>query len=169
MRAEMVQEIVATTAVAYVRLAELGKEDVAYPTPLVNYAAAMFGAGRRVGSRLNVRDVMSPQCQRKKSVVVETLSRFDGNPDEWQEVLVEDRHASPADLAMIRIDFRAWLKSLPERTRGIAEALASGQPTSDVACMFFVSASRISQLRASLRRSWYTFVGELPAMDCPCQ
>jgi hypothetical protein len=158
---EVLQEIVADTLVAYVRMFELGKEALAYPTPLVNYALAKFRAGRRVGGRLNIRDVMSVRCQRRKGVIVERLDRFNDRSGEWHEMLVEDRHASPAELAIIRIDFFNWLKTLTPRNRRIAEKLATGETTSRVARMFAVSAGRIAQLRKEMRASWDLFTGEL--------
>jgi hypothetical protein len=159
-RADAVQEIVADTVVTYVRLAELGKEDLAYPTPMVSYAVAKFRAGRSVGNRLNVRDVMSKYCQQRKGVVVERLQRGNENSDGWQDVLVEDRHASPADVVMIRMDFREWLNTLPLRTRRIAEMLAVGESSSSVAGVFALTTGRISQLRKELRHSWFLFMGE---------
>lgn len=158
-RADAVQEIVADTVVTYARLAKLGKEDLAYPTPLVNYAVTKFREGRRVGNRLNIRDIMSKYCQRHTKIIVERLDNFD-NCDEWQELLVEDRHASPADVATIRIDFCEWLKTLSIRTRQIAQMLATGESTSDVARRFSVSPGRISQIRKSLQASWLSFIGE---------
>jgi hypothetical protein len=128
-RAEAVQEIIADTLVAYVRLVELGKEDLAYPTALVTYAIAKYRAGRRVGGRLNVHDVLSKYCQKRKCVVVERLDQFNAGEDEWEGLVVEDRHASPADVAATRMDFRAWLKSLLPRNRRIAQALAMGETT----------------------------------------
>jgi hypothetical protein len=160
-RAEAIQEIISDTLVAYVRLAELGKEDLAYATPLVTYAAAKFRAGRRVGNRLNVRDVMSQYCQRRKGVRVERLDHFDHGAGEWQEIVVEDRQSSPAAIAALRIDFRAWLRTLSARNRRIAETLATGESTAGVARMFDLTAGRVSQLRRTLHDSWCVFVNEL--------
>jgi hypothetical protein len=159
-RGDALQEILADTAVAYARLAELGKDGLAFPTPLVDYAVAKFRAGRRVGNRINIRDVLSKYCQQRKRIVVERINHFNDTSGEWQEMLVEDRHASPADVATIRIDFCEWLKTLPVRTCRIAQLLATGESTKDVAQTFAVSASRISQLRKSLRSSWLSFIGE---------
>ena len=66
----------------------------------------------------------------------------------------------PADIARVRIDFADWLKTLPRRTRRIAETLSIGETTSAVATRFHVSAARISQLRRQLKESWDEFVGE---------
>jgi hypothetical protein len=158
-REDAFQEILADTVVAYARLAELGREDLAYPTPLVTYAVKKLRAGRRVGNRLNVRDVTSEQCQRRQRFVVERIDRLSKNSGEWREVLVEDRHASPAEIAAIRVDFCDWLNSLSLRDRRIAEQLAIGETSGRVARMFAVSTGRISQLRRELLRSWSEFTG----------
>jgi hypothetical protein len=73
---------------------------------------------------------------------------------------VEDRHSTPADVATTRVDFAAWLESLPERTRHVAETLATGEATNHVARMFSMSASRVSQLRRELHYAWRVFTGE---------
>ena len=57
------------------------------------------------------------------------------------------------------------LASLCRRDRRIAESLAIGNRTSDVAQRFDVSAGRVSQLRRELSESWKTFVGDAPATD----
>jgi DNA-binding NarL/FixJ family response regulator len=94
-------------------------------------------------------------------VSVERLDLFDDPNDEWQEIVVEDKHSGPADIAATRVDFRAWLESLPERTRRVAETLATGEATSHVARMFSMSASRVSQLRRELYDAWRIFTGEV--------
>ena len=62
-----------------------------------------------------------------------------------------------------RCDFADWLQSLPRRDCHIAESLALGNRTSEVAKQFDVSDGRISQLRRELAESWCEFVGEEPA------
>jgi hypothetical protein len=160
-RTEAVQEVVASSFISYLRLIERGKSELAYAGPLARYGACQYLAGRRVGSHMNGRDVSSAYCQRRKRVVVEQLDRFDDPTSEWEELVVEDRHAGPAEVASTRIDFAAWLLSLPERTRRVAESLAAGEATSHVARMFGCSASRISQLRHELHQAWRAFQGEV--------
>ncbi len=75
--------------------------------------------------------------------------------------MVEDRHAGPAAVASTRIDFAAWLRILRPRERRIANVLASGETTGDVARRFDVSHGRISQIRRELKRSWGSFQGEV--------
>ena len=161
-RADAVQEVVASSFVSYVRLIERGKSDLAYAGPLARYGAYQYLSGRRVGNRLNGHDVTSDYCQRSKRILVEQLDRFDDPTSEWDQLVVEDRRSTPADVAATRVDFRAWLESMPERTRHVAETLATGEATSHVARMFGCSASRVSQLRRELYHAWLVFTGEAP-------
>ena len=151
-RADAVQEVVASSFIAYLRLIERGKSDVAFAGPLARYAACQYFRGRRVGNPMNGHDISSAYCHRRTEIRVEQLDRFDDPTSEWEQLVVEDRHSTPAHVAAIRVDFRAWLESLPVRTRQVAETLATGEATSHVARMFGCSASRISQLRRELYR-----------------
>jgi DNA-binding NarL/FixJ family response regulator len=159
-RAEAIQDVVASSFVSYVRLIERGKADIAYAGPLARYGACQYLSGRRVGNRMNGHDVTSDYCRQKKKVSLERLDRFDDPTDEWQEIVVEDRHSGPAEVATTRVDFRAWLSQLTRRTRQIAKDLAQGYSTSEVACKHGLSASRISQLRRELYDAWCDFTGE---------
>ena len=123
-RAEAVQEGLVNALVAYRRLHEKGKVDLAYPT---------------------------------------VLARFAARQDAWKEVLIEDRHSTPAEVAVARVDFAAWLGLLPARLRKITKLLATGESTGTVAKRFDVSSGRISQLRQELKTSWETFQGEASA------
>jgi hypothetical protein len=160
-REELIAETVANAFCAYLRLVERGKEEVAHPTPLAMFAIRQIRSGRRVGARLNIRDVSSRHAQRTKGIVVERLEKFDAAAGEWREVLVEDRRAGPADTAAVRIDVATWFSSLPGRQRRIAHELAQGETTGETARKFGLSAGRISQLRQALAESWKRFQGEL--------
>ena len=52
-REELIQEVVANSYRTWVLLVRRGKESVAYPTPLAQYAIRQVRDGRRVGGRLN--------------------------------------------------------------------------------------------------------------------
>jgi hypothetical protein len=160
LRDDMVSEVIARAYVGFAALAERGQLERALPTPLARYAIAQVRAGRRVGSRLRIRDVMSQYAQFQKCFVVERLDKFDDEENCWEQLVVEDRRATPADVAICRIDFAAWLRSLGARIRKIALALARGETTTTVAKMFNVTAARISQLREWLKKSWEAFHGE---------
>ncbi len=169
---ELVQEVVANAFCTFVALVHCGKADVAYATPLANYAIRQVIAGRQVGTKPNRRDVLSPKARADYGIVVERLDMFDEKQGEWRAALVEDRCATPADIAAARIDVATWLHSLTQRNRRIAKALARGETTSDVAQQFKLSSSRISQIRDELKTSWESFQGICPAVQrfqCPYQ
>lgn len=158
---ELVAEVVANAYCAFMRLVERGKEDIAYPTPLSWYAIKQVRAGRRVGAKLNIRDISSPYARAARGIVVERLDKFDSESGEWREALVEDRYAGPAEVAASRIDVAAWFRSLGRQKRRVAQKLAMGEATSAVARVFGLSAGRVSQLRQELKQSWESFQGEL--------
>ena len=159
-REEAVAEVVANACQAYARLAERGCTGVARPFVLAWYAIRQLREGRRVGSKLNIRDVCSPYAQQRKDITVERLDRYDREEGCWSEILVEDPTSTPADLAATRIDFPAWLETLSRRDRKIALKLAVGETTSRVAGQFRLSEARISQLRRELKLAWDAFQGE---------
>jgi hypothetical protein len=80
--------------------------------------------------------------------------------NQWQEIVVEDHRAGPAEIAACRIDFASWLLLLPIRLRKIALTLAGGETTSATAKKFGVTPARVSQLRLWLKESWELFQGE---------
>jgi hypothetical protein len=156
---ELIAEVIANAFVAFARLVERGLIDMAYPTPLTQYAIRQVRTGRRVGSKLNVCDVLSRYAQRVKQFKVERLDRR-GEQGQWREVLVEDRRAGPAETAAARIDVGEWFQSLPRKTRKVAETLALGETTKKAARKHRVSPGRISQVRRELLEAWMEFIGE---------
>lgn len=159
-REEAVQEALANAMVAYVRLVELGKPDVAYASPLASYAVKQVCEGRQVGSALNGCDVLSSYAQRKQGFTVSRLQQASESANTWKEILVEDPTCTPAELAASRIDFKSWLNRLPRQKRRIASTLAAGETTGETARKFRVTPGRISQLRRELAASWNEFQGE---------
>jgi hypothetical protein len=164
LRQEMVEETIANSLLAYARLVERGKEDLAFPSALARFAVAQVQQGRQVGNRLNSKDVSSRWAQQRKGFQVERLDQFDASDEEWKEVLIEDARATPADIAASRIDFAAWLATMSTLRRRIARCLATGESTLEAARQFEVSPGRISQIRREFQASWLAFQGEpLPA------
>ena len=156
-REEAVEEVVASACCAFARLAEQGKTDIAYPSVLTHFGIKQFLDGRRVGNRMRRRDVLSPYAQRKKGIIVEHLDRFDMGEGVWLEAVVEDDRTPVLDQVAFRIDFPTWLATLSRRSRRIAETLALGHSTGEVAKRFKLSSPRISQLRGELNDSWLEF------------
>ena len=106
-REEAVCEVVAHSCIAYRRLVELGKSDVAYAGPLARFAIASYRRGRRVGSRQNSRDITSPICQGRHHVRCTQLRHWCEQSGAWRDLVIEDRRSTPADVAATRVDFHA--------------------------------------------------------------
>jgi hypothetical protein len=156
-REELIREVIANCWAAFTRLVDRGAMDVAYPTPLAQYAIKQVRDGRRIGTRRNINDVSCPRAQRRHGFGMERLDQYDERHDEWKEILVEDRSVGPADTAAARIDFQEWLHLLPRRTRRIAELLSIGETTGKVAKRFRLTTGRISQMRRELKSGWDDF------------
>jgi hypothetical protein len=160
LRDELIEEVIANCYVAYARLIERGQADRALPSPLARFAIAQVRAGRRVGNRLRISDALSSYAQYRKQFFVEPLDHFDEEEDCWQQILIEDKRATPAQIAICRIDFAEWLRRLTARLRKIALALAAGETTKGAAEKFHLSPARVSQLRRWLKTNWDSFQGE---------
>jgi hypothetical protein len=163
-REDLIQEVVSQAYSLFVRLCQRRKLGLVYATPLAQFAIKKVRAGRRLGSRSNSRDLMSPRAGVTKGFTLERLDRFDRRSGEWREALVEDRTAGPAETAVARIDWVAWLRSLSRRQRTIASVLATGETTGVAARRFRLSPARISQMRVWFRESWQQFQGETPSV-----
>jgi hypothetical protein len=163
-RAEAIQNAVCSACAAVARLAELNKLDLCYASVLGRFAVAQTRDGRMLGRPLNCKDISSSYCQRQKRIVLERLDRFDREEHAWEEILVEDRHCGPFDIVRTKLDFGAWLRSLPVKLRRIARALANGERTGDVARRFGVSEGRISQIRSELKMAFDRFQGQEPEL-----
>lgn len=158
-RAEAMAEAVANTAVAYARLYERGKLDVAFASSLADYAIKHYFSGRRVGVKLNANDVCSPYAQRMRGFAVKSLDQR-ASSGEWKETLVEDRTSGPAEIASARLDVEEWLTCMPRLKRAVAETLATGESTSATAKRFDVTPGRVSQLRKEFAESWADYQSE---------
>jgi hypothetical protein len=153
-REDLIEETIANAFCSFVSIVRRGKASTAYATPLANFAIRQVIAGRRVGSKSSVLDVTSPFAHSARGNLVEHL---DDDQSAWRTTLVEDRRAGPADTAAARIDVAAWFHAMSDGQRRIAEALAIGETTSEVARQFGLSSARVSQLRGLLKASWDAF------------
>ena len=151
---------VANCWVAFVGLIRRGLEEVIYPKPLAQYAIRQVRSGRKVGIKANVNDITSRHCQVRKGVRVKRLDHYNVEEDEWKEVLIEDRHAGPAETAIAKIDIGNWFGQLKPRDRAIASYLALGNGTSEAAKAFRVSKGRIAQKRREFLERWRRFQNE---------
>ena len=157
---DAIQGTIAHAYSVYVALVNAGRVELAYAAPLARYAVGRVRADRHVGTSVNAQDISSRWCQRRKGLNAISLDQSGAGRHEWREIVVEDRRATPADIAAMRIDFAAWLGSLPRKKRQIAELLATGEGTKQVARRFRITAGRVSQIRRLLHRSWCLLQGD---------
>ena len=162
-REEAVQEVVVYATTAFKGLWDKGKAELAYPSVLALYGIKRVKIGRMTATPMNCKDVSSTYCQLQKNITLERLDRFDKYEGVWLEAVVEDSHTPVIDQVWFRIDFPDWLSRLADRDRQIAEALAVGSRTGEVAEEYGVSAGRISQMRREFKESWEDFHGDRPA------
>jgi len=149
-REDAIEEGVVHSLLAYARLHEQGRAQVATASSLAWYSSCHVKRGRLAVGGMNGKDPLSPYAQMGKGIQVEPH----GN---WIDLLVEDRRAPIADQVAAKIDIREWFKTLTKRMKAIAKDLAFGCTTSEVAKKFRVSPPRISQMRRELEESWAAF------------
>ncbi len=87
---ERVQNVLANTWEALVRLARRGKLDQAFPSVLAKFAEKQTRDHRITGGHMNIKEILSKYCQLNKDVVVERLDRFNEEDGCWEEAVVQD-------------------------------------------------------------------------------
>ena len=162
-REESTAEAIAAALVAFVRLIRRGKDPAVFAGRLAQVAVLKVLEGRLAGSPDRINDVFSRYGRQRRGFQLEHLDnecRREGQ--DWESALVENWTVTPADLAASRIDFREWLGRMKSRRREIAESLAAGYRTEEVAVMFRISRGRVSQIRREFEASWEMFQSDVP-------
>ena len=158
-RAEATAHAVASAVVSYHALVRQDKLSQAYPGTLATFAVKAVNGGRQVGGHINSKDVLNPLAQKRRNIVVRSISRWDRQEGNWRDMVLETRRATPADQAAFNLDFHDWLQTWSRRDRQIIYQLAAGNGTFAVARRFRISPARVSQLRRRYQQSWTQFQG----------
>ena len=159
-REDAIEEAVIHTMLTFTRLFEQGRTDAVSASTLSWYAALAVKRGRPAGGRMSNREPLSRYAQLGQGIRVERLHAYSAKRDEWIDIVVEDKRATIPDRVAAKMDVGAWLATLSQRTKRIAQDLAFGFATSEVAKKYGVTPSRISQLRRTLEKSWAEFQHE---------
>ena len=160
-REDAVAEVVGLVWAWYARLTRRGKDPSRFPTALATFAARAVRSGRRVCGQERAKDVLSPLAQARHGFVVASLpgcSTLGGSP--FDEALRDNTRSPVPEQVCFRADFPAWLRTLGRRDRRLAQAMALGHRTGELARRFRVSPARISQLRREFHDGWTKFCGE---------
>jgi hypothetical protein len=150
-REDAIEEGVVHSLLAYARLVEQGRAEVAIPSSLAWYSCRHVKRGRPAGGRMNGKEPLSRYGQISNDIKVERQA------SNWIDAAVEDKRASVVDQVAAKMDVSAWFATLTQRTKQIAKDLAFGCSTSEVARKYGLTAGRISQLRTMLEESWAAF------------
>src|SRR5262245_15464594 len=159
-RNDAVAEVVALAWKWYVRLVRRGQDPASFVTALATFAARAVRSGRRLCGREPAREALSPVAQAHHGYVVASLpgaSTLIGSV--FDEALRDNRRTPVPEQVCFRSDFPAWLCSLGRRDRRLAEAMALGHRTGELAKRFNVSPARVSQLRREFHADWLWFCG----------
>jgi hypothetical protein len=163
---EAIAEAVAAAFVSYVGLKARGKFPAAFPVVLALFAVKHVRNGRHVGGSCRSGEVTSFAAQRRHGFRLHlAASEFSA----WNEHFVDNSATPVLDQVRFKLDWQAFLKSLPRRHRRMVRSLAQGHPANQVAEVFHVSPSRITQLRQQWQRQWLAFTGDSrPSTAVPC-
>jgi hypothetical protein len=160
-REDAIQEMIDLAWKWHVTLAEKGKDATRFPTALATYAARAVKCGHLFCGKERAKDVLSPLAQREQHFSVEKLPDFStlsGNP--FEEALHDNTVSPVLDQVVFRLDFPAWLGTLGPRNRSIAEDMALGEKTQNLARKYRISEARISQMRRYFQQDWGCFCGD---------
>jgi len=173
-REDCICEMLALAWRWFLRLIELGKDPLQFPSVLADFAARAVKAGRRLCGKHKGKDVMNPLAQRRHDFVVEPLpvstrrsheSRYSvplgqQAQDALEEHLRDNAQTPVPEQVCFRLDFPLWVCSRSERDRRIIDDLLQGERTLDVADKYGLSAGRVSLLRREFLVSWQLFCGD---------
>lgn len=169
LREEAFAEARAYTWAAWSGLLARGRDPVAIGVVAIaaNSCRAVKN-GRSVGAERacgrGAMDALDPRALRRLGLRVFPIEEMAADPTgSWADWLGARGRYGPADAAAFRVDFAAWLGDLPARKRRMAELLAEGLGTGEVARRLAVTPAAISQARTWLDRSWGQFQGEAPS------
>jgi hypothetical protein len=157
-RDDAIEEGIVHSLLAFVRLHEQCREEIATPSSLAWYSSRQVKRGRPAAGRMNGKDPLSRYAQIGNRIQIER------QPRNWIDAIVQDRRAAVADQVAAKMDVAAWFATLTKRMKEIAKDLAFGCSTSEVAKKYGVTPGRISQLRRVLAGSWAAFQGEAVAV-----
>jgi hypothetical protein len=155
-REDAIEEGIVHSLLAYLRLHEQSRAEVATASSLAWYSSRHVKRGRPAGGSMNGKEPLSRYAQIGNRIQIEP-------PGKWIDILVEDKRAPVPDQVAAKMDVGAWFATLTKRMKEIAKDLAFGCSTSEVAEKYGVTAGRISQLRRTLEESWLMFQGEAVA------
>jgi hypothetical protein len=160
---EVLAEMAAIAWKWFLRLVAKGKDAADFPTVIAAYAARAVRCGRRLCGQEKSKDALSSRAQQRKGFTVQSLPDHETGTEhnDTIDALKDNTRTPPDEQAAFRIDYPNWLKRLGERNRRIAQDMALGERTKDLADRYGTTQGRISQLRREFRDDWRQFTCEI--------
>lgn len=159
-REELIAEMTALAWKWSLRLVELDKDPTHFCSAIATFAAKAAKSGRQLCGQQPAKDVMSRLAQQRHDFSVSRLPTFDAAFDQLAEALIDNTQSPVLDQVAFRLDFPRWMKRHCQRNRRIAQEMAMGHHTQELARKHRITLSRISQLRSEFHADWLKFCGE---------
>src|SRR6187431_1408664 len=105
-RDDAIEEGIVHSLLAYVRLVEQGRAEVATPSSLAWYASLHLKRGRLAAGRLNGKEPLSKYGQISNDIEI------DGQASNWIDAIVIDKRASVEDQVAAKLDVGDWFATL---------------------------------------------------------
>lgn len=166
-REDAVNDVIASAFINLKQLAEAGKLDEAYATPIAVFAVKRYRSGRRCGVPQSSTDVMAEHCRFLGRVKVHNFGLAEHIADTFEsEATAVDARYPVHKTVQLKIDFfQTWFRQQTPRDQQIIRDLAIGETTGDAAKKYGVSAASISQYRRRYADSWYAFINPAEEID----
>jgi DNA-directed RNA polymerase specialized sigma24 family protein len=159
-RADAVQETIALCWKWFLRATQQGKNVTSFVSVLAAYAIRAVRSGRRLCGQEKSRDALSSLAQQRRHFTIQSLPTYETGVEDnaTLDALRDNTKTPPDEQAAFRIDFAVWLEQLGERNRQLAQDMALGHRTLDLAEKYHTSQGRISQLRREFHNDWLAFL-----------
>lgn len=168
--ADKIEEMTAETrALAWkywLRAVATGKNPNKFVSRIADFCCRQVCMGRRLAGQESTRSIHNPVTQREHGITIR--NELPHNRDDESSILdnLRDNTTTPtADAAAFRVDFPAWQERIGPRKARIAEDMAQGDNTGEIAQKHRLSAGRISQLRRELKEDYDEFHADKPKPD----
>ena len=154
-RDDAIAEVVALCWAWFVRLVERGRDPVPLAGSLARFAVKQVRSGRKLCGKARAHDVFTAATQRDQGFAVVPLPQYSSLTGTPFEDALQDNTTTPIpDQVAFRIDWPAWLATLPWRDQALVQDLALGHGTQHMAAKYGVSPGRVSQKRREFQGSW---------------
>lgn len=157
-RDDLTQEALALGWKYHLSALQRGKDLRDYVGAFATFCCRHAFRGTRLAGGQARRDVLDPANHREFERGLTPLAVDPANTVSVLLDQLQDRGShDPATRAVIRLAFTAFLNSLSERTRAVADLLAAGHSTKKTSALSGLTPGRISQIRRELLVAWEAF------------